>query len=101
MIIVTLFSDLLNMRLRQRRPSYDHKSSLWPPAGIIMMMIIIVVHAKTYNYNYDCCHTFLRFIEYALEATPSILWIQIVLLAARRGDYDDDYYCCARQELDL
>ena len=46
MIIVAHFWDLLNIDLRQRRPSYNYKSSFWPPAGIIMMMIIIVVRAK-------------------------------------------------------
>ena len=39
----------------------------------------------------------LAIIEYGLEATTSILWLQIVFLAARRDDYD--YDCGARQEL--
>ena len=37
-------------------------------------------------------------IEYGHEATPSILGLQIVFLAARRDDYYGGY-CRARQEL--
>ena len=37
-------------------------------------------------------------IEYGHVAKPSILWLQIVFLAARR-DYDDGDYYRARQEL--
>ena len=38
-------------------------------------------------------------LEYGHEAKPSILWLQIVFLAARRDydDYGDDYR--VRQEL--
>jgi hypothetical protein len=38
------------MDLRQRRPSYDYKSSFWPLAGIMVMMIIMVC-ARNYNFN--------------------------------------------------
>ena len=38
------------MDLRQRRPSYDCKSSFWPLAGI--MVVILMVRAKIYSYNY-------------------------------------------------
>ena len=44
---------LLNMDLRQSRPSYEYKSSFWPPAGIIMVMVMNV--ARNYDYNY--CRT--------------------------------------------
>ena len=37
-------------------------------------------------------------IEYGHEAKPSILWIEIVLSAARRDDYGGGY-CRARQKL--
>ena len=30
------------MDLRQRRPSYECKSSFWPPAGNMIIMIIVV-----------------------------------------------------------
>ena len=33
------FWTLLNMDLRQRRPSYAYKSSFWPLAGIMVMII--------------------------------------------------------------
>ena len=95
--------NLLNMDLRQRRPPYGYKSSFWPPAEIIMT-IIIVVRARNYNNNNRCSvklevlpPAFPRFIVYGLEATPSILCLQIVFLAARRDDYG---YCGgAHQEL--
>ena len=45
------FWNLLNMDLGQRRPSYDHKSSFWPLAGMIMM-VMTVVRARNYNNNY-------------------------------------------------
>ena len=32
---------LLNMDLRQRRASYDYKSSILPLAGMIVMMIVM------------------------------------------------------------
>ena len=56
-IYICIISDnlyiayLLNMDLRQRRPSYDYELSFWPPAGIIMVMAI-VVRVRDYNYNY-------------------------------------------------
>ena len=54
-IYIYMFIYLLNKDLRQRRPSYGFKSSFWPLAG--MMVVVIVVRSRTYNYNYcdyDC-----------------------------------------------
>ena len=65
------------MDLRQSRPSYEYKSSFWPPAGIMMM--VVVVRASNYNYNYCRAKLLLlspevlKNIEYGLEAKPSIL----------------------------
>ena len=39
------------MDLRQGRPSWDYKSSFWPLAGI-MVITIIMVRARNYNYDY-------------------------------------------------
>ena len=39
------------MDLWQRRPSCDYKLSFWPLAGMMMVMMIIVVPAKNYNYS--------------------------------------------------
>ena len=41
------------MELRQRRQSYDYRSSFWPLAGMMVMMVIIMVRARNYNYNYN------------------------------------------------
>ena len=43
------------MDLRQSRPSFDYKSSMWPPAGMMIVMVMIVVRARNYNYNYNLC----------------------------------------------
>ena len=56
-------------------------------------MQVLIIATKTRNNSR-------RIIEHGHEAKPSILWLQIVYLAARR-DYDD-YDCYrARQELEL
>ena len=95
------------MDLKQRLPPYDYKSSFWPPAGI-MMMCIIVVRAREYN-DKHCGAKFwllspalLKFVEYGLEATPAILWLQIVfwlaaeimmvfIIVVRAKDYNYSY----------
>jgi hypothetical protein len=38
------------MDLRQRRQSFDYKSSFWPLAGMIIIMMVIVVRARNNNY---------------------------------------------------
>ena len=69
-----------------------------------MMIMMIVMRARKYNYNYCGAKlellspVFLKFIEYGPKATPSIKWPQIIFLAVRRDDCDDDD-CDARQEL--
>ena len=74
---------------------------------MMVMMMVIMVHTRNYNYNYYGAKfslvspAFLKFIEYVLEAAPSILWLQIVVLAARTDDGDDDGYNGAHQELQL
>ena len=71
----------------------------------MIMQMIIVVRARTYNSNaclaklYLLSPAFQKFIEYWLETKPSILWLQIVLSDARRDDSYDGDYCYARQEL--
>ena len=40
------------MDLWQRRPSDDYKSSFWPLAGMMIVMMIIVARDKNYNYNH-------------------------------------------------
>ena len=68
-----------------------------------MMIMMIVMRARKYNYNYCGAKlellspVFLKIIEYGLKAKPSILWLQIVFLVARRDDDYDD--CDARQEI--
>ena len=42
----------LNMYMRRSRPYYEYKSSCWPPAEIIM--VVIVVRDRNYNYDYNC-----------------------------------------------
>ena len=41
----------LNTDMRRRRPYYDYKSSFWPLAGIMVIMVIMV-RARNYDYNY-------------------------------------------------
>ena len=57
------FWKLLNMDLRQRRASYDYKPRFGPLAGI--MIIMIVVRAR--NYNYNCCGTKLWLLSPAFQ----------------------------------
>ena len=58
LICYRLYSrNLLNMDMRQRRPSYDYKSSFWPLAGIIIMVMVIVGRNPEV---YDIC-------QYAIE----------------------------------
>ena len=68
------------------------------------MVMVVVSMVRAWNYNYNYCRSklwspaFLRIIEYGLEVTPSILWLQIFFLAARKdGDGGGDYGM--RQEL--
>ena len=40
--------------MRRNRPYYEYKSSFWPLAGIMVIMII-VVRVRSYNYNSNFC----------------------------------------------
>ena len=91
------------MVLRQRRPSYDYNSSFWQLAGLIMMIIIMM---RARNYNYDYCGAklwllspaLLKLIEYGLvQRRPSYDYKSSFLVARR--DYCDDYDYGACQEL--
>ena len=60
---VEIYVDIkLNMGSRRSRPSYDYKSSFWPPAGMIMVMII--VRARNFNYNCDRDHNCQHWEDY-------------------------------------
>ena len=51
------------MDVRQRRPSYDYKSSFWPPTGIMIM---------NQNYNYNIC---LGITNMAISLVPGLqIW---------------------------
>ena len=43
------FFIFLDMDMRRSRPYYEHKSSFWPPAEIIM---VIAVRDRNYNHKY-------------------------------------------------
>ena len=45
---------LLNMDMRRSRPYYEYKSSLWTPAEVIVL-IVIVLRARNCNHNYNRC----------------------------------------------
>ena len=53
-ICIHIYIYLLNMGTRRSRPYYKNKSSFWPPAEIIMIMVI-VVRARNYSCNYIWC----------------------------------------------
>ena len=37
----------------ERDPSYVSESSFWPPAGMIIIVMVILVSARNSNYDYD------------------------------------------------
>ena len=68
------------MELRQRRPSYEYKSSFWPPAGIMIIMMVIVVRARNYDYNQSYWRH--RSYEYKSSFWPpaGIMIIMIIMI---------------------
>ena len=82
-----MFFEKVMFSYKKKRTNNNKYICIYIERDIYMYIYIYIYIKNIYRYI---------LIDYGLEATPSILELQIVFVAARRDEYDD---CGARQEL--